>query len=73
MDFRQTGNTVNIHSAKKELYYTLKANIQVVNKVVDCRVHIIYQNTVSFPCHIYKSKSKPHIVVAVLACSGMWS
>ena len=72
MDFRQTGNTVNIHSAKKELYYTLKANIQVVNKVVDCRVHIIYQNTVSFPCHIYKSKCKPHIGVAVLA-SGMWS
>ena len=25
MDFRQTGNTVNTTSVKKELYYTLKA------------------------------------------------
>ena len=57
----------------------LNASIEVVNKVVNCRVHIIYQNTVSFPCHVFKSKSyfksRQHIGVAVFACrvGGMWS
>ena len=43
-----------------------------MTKVVDCQIHIIFQNTVSFPCHVYKSKSyfksTPHIGVAALAC-----